>query len=400
MAAEEVTGPDGGIRFQMSLVPAHVELGDDQALLIQTTREFARNELLPLDRKWDEDESSAAEVLPRLGEMGLLSLLVPEELNGLGCPFSTYAAIIHEISASSPSVGVTVAVHSLVGTILNRYVPEPLRTEWLSSWGSAGSFAAFALSEAGAGSDASGVKCAAVKVDGGYLINGEKMWVTNGLSGRWLLTLVRLQGAGDDEGFCALLVDATQPGVERTSVGGKMGIRGSETAVINYTDTFVPQHHMIGESGKGLEVFLSSLNLGRIGIAVQATGIAEACLEEMVSYARQREQFGRPIGSFQGVANMIADSAVELEAAKALTWRAALKVKKGNADRSASSMAKAYASEAANRIAYRAVQVHGGAGYVRECRVEQLYRDARVTTIYEGTSEIQRIVIARELGRS
>jgi alkylation response protein AidB-like acyl-CoA dehydrogenase len=176
-----------------------------------------------------------------------------------------------------------------------------------------------------------------------------------------------------------------------------MGIRGSETAAINYTDTFVPNRFLIGEVGDGLEVFLSSLNLGRIGIAVQATGIAEACLDEMVSYARQREQFGRPIGSFQAVGNMIADSAVELEAAKALVWRAARMVDKGEADRYASSMAKLYATEVANRIAYRAVQVHGGTGYVRECRVEQLYRDARVTTIYEGTSEVQRIVIARGL---
>lgn len=384
----------------MSLTPSYVELGEDQAALIEAAREFARGELLPLDRKWDEDESSVAEVLPTLGGMGLLNMLVPEELGGLGCSYSTYAAILHEISACSASTAVTVSVHSMVGAIVDRFASEPLRSQVLSDWGSAASFAAFALSEAGAGSDAAAAKCAATKVDGGYRLNGEKMWITNGLTGCWLLTLVRLDGAPDGESLCALLVDGEEAGIERTEIRGKMGIRGSETAVANFTDTFVPDDHLLGEAGQGLEVFLSSLNQGRIGIAVQATGIAEACLDEMVTYAKQREQFGRPIGLFQGVGSMIADSAVELEASKLLAWRAACRVDAGEMDRQASSMAKAYASEAANRIAYRAVQVHGGTGYVRECRVEQLYRDARVTTIYEGTSEIQRVIIARELARS
>jgi acyl-CoA dehydrogenase len=384
----------------MPLAPTHVELDADQTALIEATRDFAAGELLPLDRKCDEDESSIVEILPKLGEMGLLNLLVPEELNGVGCPFSTYAAIIHELAVYSPATAVTVGVHSLVGGILDRHAREPQRTTWLSRWGEAHSFAAFALSEAGAGSDAAGIKTSAVKVDGGYRVSGEKMWVTNGLTGRWLLTLVRLEEVPEDECYRALLVEGGTAGVERTAIHGKMGIRGSETAVLSFTDAFVPDEQIVGRPGQGLEVFLSALNYGRVGIAAQGTGIAEACLHEMVSYARQREQFGRPIGSFQAVANMVADSAVELEAAKALTWRAARKIEAGEKDRSATSMAKAYSTEAANRIAYRAVQVHGGAGYVRECRVEQLYRDARVTTIYEGTSEIQRMVIARELRES
>lgn len=355
---------------------------------------------MPLDRKWDEDESSVAEVLPSLGQMGLLNMLVPEEIGGLGCSHRTYGAILHEIATCSASTAVTISVHSMVGSIVSKFAPEPLRTQCLSEWGCAESFAAFALSEAGAGSDAAAARCSAVKVDGGYHVNGEKMWVSNGINSRWFLTLVRLEGAPKRESLCALLIDGNEPGIERTKIQGKMGIRGSETAVTNYTDMFVPDSHLLGKHGQGLEVFLSTLNEGRIGIAVQATGIAEACLDEMISYARQREQFGRPIGKFQAVANMITDSAVELEASKALVWQAAHKVDAGETDRRASSMAKLFASEAANRIAYRAVQVHGGAGYVRECRVEQLYRDARVTTIYEGTSEIQRIVIARELSKS
>ena len=383
----------------MSLAPNDVELGEDQAALIRTARDFARRELLPLDRRWDQDESSVAEVLPQLAEMGLLSLMVPEELNGLGCTYRTFVAILHEISAWSPSSGVTIAVHSLVGGIIHRFVCEPLRSQWLSQWGDPGSFSAFCVSEAGAGSDARSGRTSARRVDGGFHINGEKMWVTNGMSARWLFTLVRLHGVPESENYCTVIVDGNQPGVTRTKIEGKMGIRGSETAVIHFADAFVPAEHLVGNVGEGMHICGSSLNGGRIGIAAQATGIAEACFTEMVSYARQREQFGQPIGKFPAVADMVADSAVELEAAKALVWRAAGTVDAGRIDRTACSMAKLYAAETANHIAYRAVQVHGGAGYVHECRVEQLYRDARITSIYEGTSEIQRIVIARELAR-
>jgi hypothetical protein len=194
-----------------------------------------------------------------------------------------------------------------------------------------------------------------------------------------------------------MMIDGNDAGVQRTKIRGKMGIRGSETAVVHYDNVFVPDAYMLGEPGEGLKVFLTTLNEGRISIAAQASGIAEACLDEMVAYARQRHQFDRPIGKLPAIQNMIADSAVELEAAKLLIWRAAASADAGAPDRSASSMAKLYASEAANRIAYRAVQVHGGSGYVNECRVEQLFRDARVTTIYEGTSEIQRLLIGRAL---
>lgn len=381
----------------MSLIPSQIKLDEDQLTLIDTVREFAREELLPLDRQWDEDESSIAPTLSRLSEMGLMNLMIPESLGGVGCTYSIYAAILHELSVYSPSTCVTVAVHNMVGTILENTAKEPHRSEWLSKFGRVDHFAAFALSEAGAGSDARAVQTMARKVDGGFSLHGEKMWITNGLTARWFLTLARLEGSAEREGLIAVMVDGNESGIQRTKIKGKMGIRGSETAVISFNNTFVPADYLLGEEGDGLKVFLTTLNKGRIGIACQSTGIAEACIREMVSYARQREQFDQPIGKFPAVANMIADSALELEAAKSLVWRAARQVEQGDLHRRASSMAKAYASEAANRIAYRAVQVHGGSGYVRECRVEQLYRDARVTTIYEGTSEIQRLVIAREL---
>ena len=201
------------------------------------------------------------------------------------------------------------------------------------------------------------------------------MWITNGLRARWFLTLVRLNDAPPDKDLCALMIDGNSAGVERTPIRGKMGIRGSETAVLHLENVFVPANHLVGERGGGLNVMLAGLNEGRIAIGVQGTGIAEACLNEMASYARQRTQFDRPIGQFQAVANMIADSATELAASKALIWRAASAVDDGHPDPGFSSMAKVYATESANRIAYRAVQVHGGTGYVNESRVEQLFRD-------------------------
>ena len=384
----------------MPLAPIEANLSDDANLLISAVSEFAENELLPRDRAWDVDESSMFEILPQLGEMGLLTLLVPTDLGGLGCSYKTYAAILHEIARFSASTCVAIGVHSMVGRILDKGADEPMRSEWLSKWGEPGNFGAFCLSEANAGSDASASKAESGKVEGGYEITGEKMWVTNGMDARWFLTMARRRD-GEEAGMqCAYLIDGESNDIERTKIKGKMGIRGSDTAIINFDKTFVPQRNRLGKQGSGLEVFLAGLNGGRIGIAAQATGIAEACLCEMVSYARQREQFGQPIGKFPAVADMIADSHVDLEAARALVWRAASEVDAGTTNRAASSMAKLYASEAANRIAYRAVQVHGGAGYVNECRVEQLYRDARITTIYEGTSEIQRYVIARELARA
>jgi alkylation response protein AidB-like acyl-CoA dehydrogenase len=386
----------------MPLVPCEVHLDADETALLAATRKFAQRELLPRDRAWDRDGSETTgvfEILPQLADMGLLSILVPQENGGLGCRYPIYAALVHELAVFSPATAVTVAVHSLTGGIVEHFMKEPLRSQLLSEWGRPESFGAFALSEAGAGSDASAVKTEAVEVDGGFRITGEKMWVSNGMNARWFFTLARLRGAPPDRAFCTLLVDGQAEGLSRVAIHGKMGIRGSETAVIHLDNVFVPESHLVGEHGQGLAACLKSLGRGRVGIAAQATGIAEACLDEMVSYARQREQFGRPIGEFQAIGDMVAQSAVELEAAKSLVWRAACHVDNGTLDRSATSMAKLYASEAANRIAYRAVQIHGGTGYVNESRVEQLYRDARITTIYEGTSEIQRLVIARELAR-
>ncbi len=338
------------------------------------------------------------EMLPAVAEMGLMSLSLPEDLGGLDCDMGTYAAIIREVAYASPSMAVTLSVHSMTTKIMTLSAHEAWRDRWLAGCGSVASLMAFAVSEADAGSDVAATQTRAVKVEGGYRVTGAKMWISNGLHGRWVLTLVRTDAESEGSaGLSALIVDGSSAGVGRDVIHGKMGIRGSETVVLVLDDVFVPDEHLLGEEGEGIKVCLGALDEGRIGIAAQALGIGEACLDEMVSYAKQRVQFGKRIGEFQAIQNMVADSAVELEASRLLIDRAAWLVDQGRLNTKASAMAKLYASEAANRIAYRAVQVHGGAGYVKECRVEQLYRDARVTTIYEGTSEIQRYVIAKDL---
>lgn len=374
-----------------------VGLNEEQELLVGGARDFARSELLERDRRWDETDETVVEVLPTLAEMGFLNICIPQELGGLGCSYETYVRILHEISYASPSTAVTLSVHNMVGNMLDSWAREPKRSEWLNRWGDTESFAAFAVSEASAGSDPSACTTKAEKVNGGWKINGEKMWITNGLSGSWFLTMARTAPKSEGRVFGAFMVPGDAPGLERAPIHGKMGIRGSETAVISYDDVFCPDDHMVGPEDKAMQMFMSGLDGGRLGIAAQATGIAEACLDEMVSFAQERKQFGQFIGRFQAIQTMIADSAVELAAAKELMLRAARCIDAGKTDPGASSMAKLFATEAANSIAYRAVQVHGGSGYVHEYRVEQLYRDARVTTIYEGTSEIQRLVIARSI---
>jgi len=370
---------------------------DDHRVLIEGVREYARGELLPRDREWDRTESSCCELLPQYAEMGLLGLRVPEEDGGLAVPMVPYAHIIRELAYASPSVAVTIAVHSMVCEIIKLFAAEGVRSALLRQLTTAGNLSAFAISEPEAGSDPGSARTRAEKVADGWQLIGPKMWVTNGLLGRWFVVLARTGPAGKNKEFSMFLMDAEQEGVERTQIHGKMGIRGSETAEMNLERVFVPAAHRLGQPGDGLKIALSALDGGRIGIAAQAVGIAQACLDEMVKYAQERRQFDQPIADFQAIQWMIADSATEIAAAQLLIDQAATLKEARRPFTKEASMAKVFASEAANRIAYRAVQVHGGSGYCHDFRVEQLYRDARVTTIYEGTSEIQRHVIARSV---
>lgn len=384
----------------MSLAESPLETTlEAHAGLVQAVREYARSELIDLDRRCDRDETSCCVEFPRFCEMGLTGMRIPESHGGIACPMLTYAHLIRELAYASPSVAVTLGVHNMVGEIISTYAHEPLRSELLPKLVEPDNLTGFAISEPDAGSDTAAAKTRAEKVPGGWRLYGNKMWVTNGISGRWFCVLARTADKGDGGDFSMLLLDARQDGVKRSMIHGKMGIRGSETAEWSLEGAFVPEGNMLGNPGDGRRIGLMSLGGGRIGIGSQALGIAQACLDEMARYARQREQFGRPIADFQAIQWMIADSATEIAAAQALIDRAAMLKDAGRKFAREGSMAKLFASEAANRIAYRAVQAHGGYGFVNECRVEQLYRDARITTIYEGTSEVQRIVIARELLR-
>jgi hypothetical protein len=300
----------------------------------------------------------------------------------------------------------------MVAEAIRTYAQPDSRDEILSALATPGNLSAFAISEPNAGSDPGSAQTRAEPVDGGWRLFGSKMWVTNGLTGRWFIVLARSGGFDVTDSSSAsgvaraagrnlsmFLLDASQPQVLRRPIHGKMGIRGSETAELSLDGAFVPRQHLLGQQGWGMRIALSALDGGRIGIASQAAGIASACVDLIATYGRQREQFGRPIAEFQAIQFMLADSRTELAAAEVLIDRAAALKDAGQLVTREASMAKLYASEAANRIAYRAVQVHGGYGFVQEFRVEQLYRDARITTLYEGTSEVQRLVIGRSLIR-
>lgn len=374
----------------------HAIVTEDHRVLIDAVRTYAREGLVELDREWDRTETSCCTHLEQFYEMGLMGLRVSEAYGGLNVPMLPYAAIVRELAYASPSVAVTIAVHSMVCGVLEQYARPQVRDSMLPLLMTPGNLAAFAISEPNAGSDPSAALTRAQPVEGGWRLIGSKMWVTNGLTGRWFVVLCRVGDTGARKDLSMLLIDAQQPGVARTPIHGKMGIRGSETAEMLLDGAFVPAENLLGNVGDGLRIALSALNGGRIGIAAQAIGIAHACVDLMTAYARQREQFGRPIADKQAIQWMIADSVTDLDAAQLLTDRAAAMVDRGEPYTREASMAKLFASEAANRIAYRAVQIHGGYGFCREFRVEQLYRDARVTTIYEGTSEVQRLVIARD----
>ncbi len=374
-----------------------VTVSEDHRMLVEAVRDYARGELIERDQQWDRTETSCCTHLDHFYEMGLMGLRVPEEDGGLECPMVPYAHIIRELAYASPSVSVTVSVHSMVAEAIKQFAHERSRRRMLNQLATPGNLSAFAISEANAGSDPAAARVRAEQVERGWKLYGEKMWVTNGITGRWFAVLARSGDGGASKDLSMLLMDAQQDGVERRPIEGKMGIRASETAQMSLDGAFVPEDHLLGDPGDGLKIALSALDGGRLGIAAQAIGIGQACLDIMSAYAKQREQFGQPIANFQAIQWMIADSATELSAGQLLTDRAAWLKSQDQPFTKEASMAKLYASEAANRIAYRAVQIHGGYGYVNEFRVEQLYRDARITTIYEGTSEIQRHVIARDV---
>jgi butyryl-CoA dehydrogenase len=392
-------------------------LSDHQKLIRDTVRQFMEAEVRPLVKELEREEKFPADILKKLAEMGCCGMLTPEEWDGAGMDTVSYVLMLEEVSrvytAMSTALGVT---NSAVQKPLLNFGTEEQKKKYLRRLATGEILGAFCLTEAGAGSDAAGVQARAVREGEIYRLNGAKTWVTNGsVAGVYIIfakTNPEAVGSSaaasekDKKGLSAFLVEPNFRGFKIGRHEDKMGQRSSPSVEILLNDCEVPACNRLGEEGQGLKIALSTLDGGRIGIAAQAVGLAQGALDEAVKYAKQRRAFGKSISEFQAIQWMIADMQTELEAARGLTYYAAWLADRfavahgkdpGKPLGSAASKAKLYASEMANRVAYKAVQIHGSVGYSRETDVERMYRDARVITIYEGTSEIQRMIIAREL---
>jgi alkylation response protein AidB-like acyl-CoA dehydrogenase len=376
------------------------DLTEEQLLIQQTAREFAERELQPRAGERDRHDLFPREELGKLAGLGLMGVNVPAEYGGAEAGVVAYSLAITELSRVCPSTAVAVAVNNMVAEVVNRYGSPELRRQHLPKMTS-GEYccSAFALSEPHCGCDAAALRTTARRVSGGWVLDGSKQWITGGDHAGALVVWARSNPAPGAKGVSAFLVEGGTRGLSAGRHEDKMGLRGSTTVPLALEDCFVPEGNLLGEEGGGFKVAMTALDGGRIGVASQALGIGLAALEEARRYALERQAFGGPLANLEAIQFMLADCKVELEAARLLTLRAAWLKEQGMPFTREASMAKLYSSEAANRICYRALQVHGGYGYTKEYAVERLTRDARVTTIYEGTSEIQRLVIGRDLVR-
>ena len=374
-------------------------LNDHQKLIRDTVRQFMEAEVRPFVKEMEKAEKFPVEAIKKLGEMGCCGMLMPEEWGGPGLDTVSYVLMLEEVArvftAMSTALGVT---NSAVQAPLMLFGTEAQKKKYLRPMATGETLGAFCLTEPAAGSDAAGIQAQAVRNGNVYKLNGTKTWVTNGSVAGVLLVFAKTDPAAGGKGLSAFLVE---PGFAGFRVGrheDKMGQRSSPSVEILLNDCVVSVENRRGEEGQGLKIALSALDGGRIGIAAQAVGLAQGALEETVKYAKQRKAFGKNISEFQAIQWMIADMQTEIEAARGLVYYAAwLKDTHPTKMGASASKAKLYASEMVNRVVYKAVQVHGSVGYSRETDVERMYRDARVITIYEGTSEVQRMIIAREL---
>jgi alkylation response protein AidB-like acyl-CoA dehydrogenase len=375
----------------------NLDLTEEQEMVRNHVREFAQNEIAPVAREYDEAEKFPREQLKGLGELGLLGMIIPEEYGGAGFDSVSYALALEEISKADSSVAVIVSVtNSVCCYPILSFGTEEQKQKYLIPLAKGEKLGAFCLSEPQAGSDAVNQKTRAVEDGDFYVLNGTKSWVTNGGEADvYLVVAVTGENDGRKE-ITAFLIESDAEGLAVSSIEHKMGQRASQTAEMSLTDVKVPKANVLGKPGEGLKVAFSSLDNGRIGIAALSVGIAQAALEESAKYAKDRTAFGKPIAEFQAIQQKLADMATEVDAARLLTLRAASMKDSGNTRTGFyASMAKLFASETANKVCAEAVQIHGGNGFSRHYNVEKYYRDARITTIYEGTSEIQRIVISR-----
>jgi alkylation response protein AidB-like acyl-CoA dehydrogenase len=372
-----------------------LSLTEDQQAFRGLAREFLDKEVVPHRAAWDRAEAVDTAVIPRLGEIGFFGLTVPEEYGGLGGDHVTYCLGMEELGRADSSVRGIVSVSTgLVGKSILSHGTEEQRRQWLPGIAAGTTLGCFGLTEPDHGSDAGNLRTRAVRDGDDYVVSGSKIFITNGTWADVCLVFARTGGPGP-KGISAFLVPTDTPGFDRTEIKGKLGLRGQATAALSLDDVRVPASARLGEEGEGFMIAMHSLDKGRVSVAAGCTGIVQGCLEAVVSYAQDRTQFGRRLASFQMVQDMIADISVDADAARLLTWRAADLIERGEPFGVAASKAKLFASEAAVRSANRAIQAFGGYGYVDEYPVEKYMRDARVMTLYEGTSQIQKLLIGR-----
>jgi len=377
-----------------------IDLNDEQRLLRDTCRDFAARELIPNAKKWDREHHFPADAIKKMAELGLMGVAVPADWGGAGMDNVSYALAMEEISRGCASCGVAMSVNnSLYADPVMKFGTDEQKERWLRPFASGEKLGCFGLTEPQAGSDAAEQRTVARRKGDVYVIDGTKNWITNGPVADAIVLFTMTDLSKGTKGITAFLVDTDTPGFLRQKADEKLGICASPSCTIFFEGMEVPVSSRLGQEGEGFKIAMNTLDGGRIGIAAQALGIGRAAFEEARDYSKVRRTFDVPISQHQAIQFMLADMATELDAARLLTLRAASMKDKGVRHTRESAMAKLYASEAANRVADKAVQIHGGMGYSKELDIERHFRDARITEIYEGTSEMQRIVISSALMR-
>jgi butyryl-CoA dehydrogenase len=374
------------------------DLSDEQRLIRETARTFTDNEIVERARQNDRNEHFDTELVSMIADQGYLGAIVPREYGGAGLDYVTYGIVVEEIGRGCSAMRTVISVQtSLVCSALLRWGTEEQKQRYLPKLCSGEWLGCFGLTEPDTGSDAGNQRTRARRTDSGWVINGAKMWISLGNHAKLALIFAQTDPEKGHRGLACFLVETEQPGFQPQEIHHKMGLRGSDTASISLDDVEVAEDQLLGEVGDGFKVAMSSLDSGRYSVAAGCVGICQGCVEASVRYAKEREQFGRPIAAFQLVQAMLADMAVETDAARMLVWRAGYLKDTGKPNTTETSIAKLYATEAAVKCANTAIQIHGGSGYVDDYPVERYFRDVRVTTLYEGTSQIQKLIIGRAL---
>ena len=374
------------------------QFSEEQELIATSARDFAEQYIRPHIMEWDEVQHFPKDVLHKAGEMGFMGIFIPEEYGGSGLGYHEYAAIIEEIAKVDPSIGLSVAAHNSLCTghihyfgnedQKKKWLPKLATGEWIGAWG---------LTEHNTGSDAGGMNTTATKDGDYYVLNGSKNFITHGISGHIAVVIARTGEKGDSHGMSAFVIEKGTPGFSSGKKEDKLGMRASETAELIFDNCRIHKNNLLGQEGEGFIQSLKILDGGRISIAALSQGVSKGAYEAALKYSKERVQFGKPISSFQGISFKLSDMATEIEASNLLIHKAASMKNNGEKVTTMGAMAKMYASEACVRISNEAVQIHGGYGYIKEYPVEKFYRDSKLCTIGEGTTEIQKLVIARNI---